>query len=599
MTRLRTSVRYKLISLMLLSIVIPIAASIFVTYLYTKESVRDRAIAENTRLLAEGKTNLYNFLTAVNNASLILYSNTNLAGILANGVADNKDRSNVYTALQLVSQAADKIYQVLLYLDKDQIGYLMYQGNFKSGETNELAKETADIAPYASRTVATHWSTSYGVRFFPASKPELVFSVYRPLYRVPTNERIGFLAIDVKVAALQKLSAQLYDPNHEDLYILDDAGVVVYASDAAAIGKDPRQSWVRSILGAPGAAGSLDRKATGYNGIILYDRVEMADLHWTIVKRIPNPYLYAHARKLTLINTGIAVLSLSVATAAVLFVSIRFTHPIKKLIRSINKIQTGQLEEPIDVSRQDEFGQLAKRFQTMMHTINDLIIQEYKLKLANQTNQLKMLQAQINPHFINNALQSIGTSALEHDAPEVYELVSSLGQMMHYSMNMKDTVVPLSQELDYVDHYLLLQRQRFGDKLKVEYALDERAGAVPIPKMTVQPLVENYFKHGFHQSQRVGVLRIGTRLRGDELHIVIEDNGRGIPEDGLAAIRQALSDRRQEPGAGGDRIGLLNVMFRLRLYCGERAELRLEGRSPQGLRITMTLPVTQREEIAG
>ncbi|MCP3776036.1 histidine kinase [Paenibacillus sp. MZ04-78.2] len=170
------------------------------------------------------------------------------------------------------------------------------------------------------------------------------------------------------------------------------------------------------------------------------------------VKRIPGDYLYGHARTLTMINTVIAVLSLSVATAAVLYVSIRFTHPIKQLIRSMSKIQSGQLEERIEIVRNDEFGILAKKFRTMMETINDLIFREYKLKLANKTTQLKMLQAQVNPHFINNALQSIGASALDNDAPEVYELVSSLGRMMHYSMNTKDTIVPLSQELAYVEH---------------------------------------------------------------------------------------------------------------------------------------------------
>ncbi|KIL41655.1 hypothetical protein SD70_05935 [Gordoniibacillus kamchatkensis] len=594
---LRTSVRYKLICLLLISTVIPIAASIFVTYFYTKESIKNRTIQENTRLMSEGKTNISNFLEVVNSASLVLYSNTALGGILANGVTDNKERSYVYTALQLVAQAAENIHQVYLYLDKDPDAYLMYKGKFASGQTDALRKET-DIAPYAAKTVPTHWSDDYGIHLMPPNTPELVFSVYRPLYRVPTQERIGFLAIDVQVDALRKLCAQLYDANSENMYILDGGGTVVYASDEAEIGQKPEQAWIQTILGSTAISGSLEKRQSGYDGIILYDKIKLPYLDWTLVKRIPGHYLYAHARNLTMINTVIAVLFLSVATAAVLLVSIRFTNPIKKLIRSINKIQSGQLEEPIDISRQDEFGLLARRFRTMMHTINDLILQEYKLKLANKTNQLKMLQAQINPHFINNALQSIGASALDHDAPEVYGLISSLGQMMHYSMNMKETIVPLSQELEYVNHYLLLQQQRFEQKLKIEYALDERAGAVPIPKMIVQPLVENYFKHGFHKWQHTGVLKIGTQLHGGLLQIVIEDNGKGISEERLAAIRSELSSPHDELSDGGERIGLMNVMFRLRLYYGEQAALQLEDCRPHGLKITMTLPILQQGETA-
>ncbi|CAM4346362.1 sensor histidine kinase [Paenibacillus alkaliterrae] len=594
MRLMQTSVRYKLIFLMLISIVIPIVASIIVTYFYTKESVKDRTIAENTRLISEGKTNISNYLEVINNASLILYSNITLEGILSNGVTDNKERSYVYTALQLVSQASGHIYQVFLYLDKGQDAYLMYQGDFKGGQIAPLRMDK-DIVPYAAKTLPTHWSGDYGINLFPPKRQELVFSIYRPLFRVPTTERIGLLSIDVRVEALRELSAQLYDANNEDIYILASDGTVIYASDESEIGQKPQQTWVRTILGGTESAGSLETSESGYDGLILFDKIKLDYLEWTVVKRIPGHYLYEPARKLTMINAAIAVLFLSVATAAVLAVSIRFTYPIKKLIRSINKIQTGQLEEPIDISRNDEFGLLAKRFRTMMNTINELILQEYKLKLANKTIQLKALQAQINPHFINNALQSIGASALDHDAPEVYGLVSSLGQMMHYSMNMKETIVPLSQELEYVNHYLLLQQKRFEEKLKIEYALDERAGSVPIPKMIVQPLVENYFKHGFHQSPQTGLLKISTQLHNEMLQIIIEDNGSGITEDRLSIIQNELSYQNHEPG--GDRIGLINVMFRLRLYYGEQAVLILEKNHPHGLKITITIPILEQEEI--
>ncbi|RKP51511.1 sensor histidine kinase [Cohnella endophytica] len=596
MRLLMTSVRYKLIALMLISIVIPIVVSIIVTHEYTKESVKKRSIVENTRLLSEGQTNISNFLSVVNNASLILYSNKALDNILLNGVADNNDLSYVYTALQLVSKSTNNIYQVYLHLDQGQSNsFLMYSDNFAYGQAPSPLDVTG-IAPYAAKTVPTHWSDSYGVQQIRPNTPELVFSIYRPLYKVPTQERIGLLAIDVQVDALRKLSAQLYDPAHEDLYIVDGDGSIIYASNELEIGQHPDQAWIDGIVTGTAVSGSMEKAESGYDGIILYDKIQLPYLDWTIVKRIPSPYLYLQASKLTMINTAVAVLCLSVATAAVLIVSIRFTNPIKQLIRSINKIQSGQLDEPIDIVRNDEFGILAKRFRTMMGTINDLIFREYKLNLANKTTQLKMLQAQINPHFINNALQSIGASALDNDAPEVYGLVSSLGQMMHYSMNTKQTIVPLSQELDYVNHYLLLQQQRFEEKLKIEYALEEGAGSVQIPKMIIQPLVENYFKHGFHKSHNTGLLRIATQTESGKLRIVVEDNGVGMTEARLAAVQCDLSDVRQESAESGDHIGLMNVMYRLHLYYGDQAVLELERNIPRGLKITMIVPILHQEE---
>jgi two-component system sensor histidine kinase YesM len=131
------------------------------------------------------------------------------------------------------------------------------------------------------------------------------------------------------------------------------------------------------------------------------------------------------------------------------------------LISYINKVQAGNMNVHIRITGNDELAILARRFDIMLQTINDHINREYKLEIANVTNQLKAMQAQINPHFLNNALQSIGTLALQHDAPKVYSLLSSLAKMMRYNMNTNDTIVPLSTEISHVKAYLELQQQRF------------------------------------------------------------------------------------------------------------------------------------------
>lgn len=133
-------------------------------------------------------------------------------------------------------------------------------------------------------------------------------------------------------------------------------------------------------------------------------------------------------------------------------------------------------------TREDEIGHLSRRFQSMMNTINDLILREYRLELANKTTQLRMLQAQINPHFINNALQSIGTLALQHEAPKVYALLASLAKMMHYAMHTDETIVPLEKELEHLNYYLQLQKQRFDDKFSYRYDIGEATRTIPVPK---------------------------------------------------------------------------------------------------------------------
>jgi two-component system, sensor histidine kinase YesM len=201
-----------------------------------------------------------------------------------------------------------------------------------------------------------------------------------------------------------------------------------------------------------------------------------------------------------------------------------------------------------------------------------------------------MLQAQINPHFINNSLQSIGNMALVSGAPNVYTLVSSLGQMMHYSMNTKETVVTLDREIDYINYYLMLQEERFEEKLSFEFDIDDRTRSILVPKMLLQPIVENYFEHGFCPEVRTGKIAVRTYLDNGLLFMNVEDNGYGITEERLLHLRNELFETQRSGMDLAENIGLANVILRLRLYFGEQAGMEIDALEPYGLRVTLKIP---------
>ncbi|MGG4145202.1 sensor histidine kinase [Paenibacillus algorifonticola] len=593
---LRTSLRYQMIVFMLIATLIPIASSIAFTYFYTKESVKEQAITMNSKLISEGTTNLLNYMEVLNKASLILYNNKTLTSILSNGIKEEQSNAYVFTALQLVSKSAADIHQVYLHINKDDSSFLMSQNTFAREKLPPPTMPEAYHAPYEAWTEPTHNSSNYGFTSFAPNPSESVFSLQRPLYRVPTSNQVGFLSIDVKISALSRLSAQMYDSGTEDFYIMDQNQQIIFASDQAYDLPDIRKTLMAQIQSSGGESGSLEQHDGDFKGMVFYSKMKLPSLDWTIVKRIPDWKLYEDTRHLTAINALVAALFLAISLSILLIVSIRLTRPIKKLIRSMNQIQAGDLKYPIDVERRDEIGTLAIRFRTMMGTINDLILKEYKLGLANKTTQLKMLQAQINPHFMSNALQLIGATALESKAPKVYSLVSSLGQMMHYSMNTEDSVVPLYREIEHTNYYLVLQQERFEGKLHIETDIDPAASTCPIPKMTVQPLVENFFKHGFHSGTGSGRLRIEAQVKDSLLFISVEDNGTGIGDERLTQLRKQLTQLKAGFMIPGDGIGLMNVMSRLLLYYGEAADMELSSLSPHGLKVTLTIPIKQLEE---
>ncbi|GJM73851.1 hypothetical protein HMSSN036_60670 [Paenibacillus macerans] len=209
-----------------------------------------------------------------------------------------------------------------------------------------------------------------------------------------------------------------------------------------------------------------------------------------LIKEIPKSYLLREANQAVTINLMLFGLALLVILTATILISIRVTAPIKRLSNYMSQVKTGNLNVDVLPAGNDEVGLLTERFRTMMDTINNLILREYKLELSSKNNQLRALQAQINPHFLNNTLQIIGTLALELKVPQIYTLISSLAKMMHYSMHSGDRIVTLKDELEHVKAYVELQKERFENRFAYRCEVAEPLLQVAMPKLILQPIME-------------------------------------------------------------------------------------------------------------
>jgi two-component system sensor histidine kinase YesM len=589
----RKSIRSKLILLMLIATIVPTVTSMVITYSYTTESLKNRTVQENSNLTFQGKTNLINYMNIIDQNSLSVY-NYSIYSLLETTDYDYRSEDEIYNMLQRLSHSLNDIYQVYLYIERNQRSTLVINDRAKRRYGPTSVRIDFPANNFSAVVQPPHPSSDYGLSQLPYYAPATVLSLHRPIYRVPSYKLLGFLSIDIKLDGIRNICSQLYENGKEELYLLDRDGTVIYASDENLIGKALNEPWSTNLSAVQDKQGSFEWN----KGLQIYQKIETPYMNWMLVKRIPYTSLYANARELTGINMTVAALSMIITIAATLFISFRITSPIKQLIGYINKIQTGNLEVDINVTSSDEIGILSQRFRTMIDAINNLILREYKLDIANKTNQLKALQAQINPHFLNNALQSIGTLALQHEAPRVYALISSLGKMMRYSMATGESIVPLHKELDHVKAYLGLQMQRFEHQLTVEYDLDENTFVQPVPKMILQPIVENYFKHGFEPNQDTGgKIRIASKLEEGLLRIIVEDNGRGISEEKLHDLQcqlNAVGENGLEDSE--ENIGLRNVLLRLRLYFDSSAQLHLEPVAPHGVRVILDIPVAGKGE---
>lgn len=592
----RNSIQNKLILFLLIAIILPIASSIFISYFYTKSSLKEEAISENSNTLRQGTINLINHLNQINNISLNVYNNiqeaSSLYSILVKGRSDFIIEKNIYSALHAIEQSSKDIQQVYLYSDLANQSYLLIDGYLKrkaggAGLSGHYVQPNDKENPYFEPPHTPH---NYGMEEFPYSPSNTVFTIHRPVYRAPLKERVGILSIDFKLDEFRSISNLLYDRGNENIYLLDDTGTVIYASEEALIGRKERYAWLKHARELPARLGYFDWEEAGFQGIVVYNKFELIGINWILLKKIPNEYLYKNAARLLRINMLVLVTFLFIAIAATLYISVKLTTPIKKLTESIRKMKLGRMQLDIEAERSDEVGVLGKAIKNMVDTINNLVMRELRLELANKDNQLKALQAQINPHFIYNTLQSIGSVALHNKVPKIYELTSSLGLMMRYNMNTEELIVPLSKEIAHVEAYLKLQKQRFKERLSFRIEADETSFDVQVPKMILQPIVENCFKHGFESNMEGAEISLTVRREEDMLRIAIEDNGAGVSPERLQQLRQQIKLAASNSTIDGS-IGLINVVSRLGLYFDEESRVSIHNLEPSGFSVVIWIPV--------
>ncbi|MNI36964.1 Sensor histidine kinase YpdA [compost metagenome] len=283
-----------------------------------------------------------------------------------------------------------------------------------------------------------------------------------------------------------------------------------------------------------------------------------------------------------------------VSLAAGVLLSLRFTRVIRDLLRSIHKVKKGDYNTRMPAYKDVELNQLSSTFNRMTEEINYLIKEVYEKHLLIKESEIKFLQAQINPHFLFNTLITIGYKAKLSKDETVYKMVTSLTELLQASIySNSQAKVPIRQELDVIQFYLYLQKERFEDK--IEYTIhieDEAILDLLLPRLSVEPLVENAVVHGVEKKLGKGNIHIRIYRRNDSIYFEITDNGNGfeyVPRNW--SNFENLTMRKQ----GHNNIGLINTHKRVKLIYGEPYGIDVESEYGAGAKVTLHIPADQGE----
>ena len=272
------------------------------------------------------------------------------------------------------------------------------------------------------------------------------------------------------------------------------------------------------------------------------------------------------------------------------------TKPLTLLSKRMKRVESGDFQiagmRQIPMEYCDEVGQLNNNFIIMIEKINDLIQENYVKQLLVKESELKALQAQINPHFLYNTLDSIHWIAKANRQEQISVMVRSLARLMRSTISGRQDVIRVEEELALLENYLNIQRIRFEQRLDIHISIDPALMSQQIPRLTLQPVFENSIKYGLERKTGVCRICLESRLGDGCYELSITDNGLGMSADQIPDIR---SGKIQAHGTG---IGLRNIDERIRLYFGDEYGLKVESELNRGttvtIRLPMVFPATQR-----
>lgn len=437
-----------------------------------------------------------------------------------------------------------------------------------------LSTELLQKAENSNRRITAFYDPAPG---YIVGENEPVISLVSKLYydnlTKPNGRLAAYVIVNYSVRVFDDILLQMGISQEVEFLISNSLGEVVYSNNPAYLQK------IESELVFPETARMATEKLTtsGMQIVaVLSESAIMPTVQQVIGRMIP---IFA------------------ISTVLILVVILGFYRIYKRRISAVTDkmltIASNNLHDRLPVTSDDELGRLNHSFNQMCETLDSYIKLNYKAELSRRTAELNALQAQINPHFLFNTIESIRMRAMLSDNQDVAEMLTKLGNMFRWMIQYKSHFVYVEDELEYISSYLYLQKIRFGERIEVNMDVPDDLMYLGIPKFTLQPVVENAIQHGMRHAERLNIA-ISAGLQDGMVTFEIRDNGPGIPEEKLEKLNLHIQDKMEEESFG---IGLRNVNLRLRMLFGDDCGLRVESQCPGATAVFIALPALQKKEM--
>jgi two-component system sensor histidine kinase YesM len=578
--------RSKMLIIYICCVLLPIVLTNVIFYQATTKNVKNQRLQDISRALEQVRNDFRAELDAAVRVSDAFISDYILYNILEAEYEGPLDYIEAYDSyLRKILNSYTPLYASLqnikIYLDNPTMMHSGAIGRLtpevrESDWYRELSAASGST-PVLLRTVREH-------AILPAEQVRDTFVIVRRMENfvfLRSNKWEKILKIELRPQAVEQAFSNLNLPGH--LYLIDESGQVEYTTN-------PEIDWRTETvyyheLARPEDAIEFE---TDYSSTAFLDG-------WRLIGVIPEEEVLREVRESRDFIVWLALFNLLFSTVIIYWVTRSMNVRLVSILRHMNKVKNQQFVPIAGRETLDEIGQLQNAFNRMTLQIKSLIhdvyiadIRQKSLEIERRKAQFNALQSQINPHFLFNSLETIRMRSLIKNETETAQIIHKMAKLLRSSLTWSRDMIRVEEELEFIDCFLEIQKYRFGDRLAFRIEVDPEARDLVIPKLVFLPFVENASIHGIEPMKRGGEIDIAIRRRDRGLEFSIRDNGVGMRSEQVKRFYGYLENETEELG---ERIGVQNVLYRLRMLYGDSIRLFIDSAPGRGTHIRITLPL--------
>lgn len=439
-------------------------------------------------------------------------------------------------------------------------------------------------ARYAGRK-GTHFMPTGKTGNFQNESHYLFHMVHQVVDFKKQNKEIGLVILTIDEEMLENICTG----GEEDLaaycFIVDQAGKLVSFQDKSLLGKAIELGGGSKMQAYEKFA--KEQSLFSSNGICV-DAIQDEKLGWEIVNVSSQEKTLEKIGSQQKLTFLMMIGFIAVLLVIILFLAQRLTKSVKSVVKIMQSASEGRLQERVQINRKmpKEVEVIARQYNDTMDRLVESMEREKELNRQWKDAEITALEAQINPHFLYNTLDTINWIAIGKKEFDVSRAITALARILRYGIDNSNGIVTIREEYEWLMQYLLLQQNRLKDELESIISIPPEAMEVKVHKLLFQPFIENSFVHGFEGVKRKPILDIRMELTGNTLKVRIKDNGKGMPEHIVEAINQGLHLEEGNRSC----IGMQNALYRMKLYYEGEAQIHVESQEGAYTKISMELP---------